>query len=62
MKQTIVKLPNQLFRVLYSTMNGYPTCNRVSVKKRGQKPFDGLRLNDGIETYLIIPKQTKETK
>lgn len=60
MKQKIVKIPVNLFRMLYTNPPENHVFSRVEVtKKKGSKPFSGISATDGIESFLIVPQNQK---
>jgi hypothetical protein len=59
-KQTTVRLPMDLFKILYATIDGNSAVyQRVEVRRKGQKSYSsGITASNGLDRFLIVP-QTK---
>lgn len=56
-KQKLVKVPANLFRLLYTTADTNPTFRRVEITtKDKKKSYNGIATADGIESFLIVSK------
>lgn len=57
-----VKVPQNLFRMLYTTLeagNSGAFSRVLCQKNKSSKAFNGILAQDGLENFLIIP-QTKQ--
>lgn len=54
LQQKIVRVPSELFRVLYLTS----AYTKVEVSKKDKK-FNGLTVNDGEKSLLIISEKSR---
>jgi|HubBroStandDraft_5_1064220.scaffolds.fasta_scaffold66720_4 hypothetical protein len=53
-KDTVVKVPANLFRTMYSAARSDNTT-KVTITTKSKKQFSALQISDGIETFLVIP-------
>ncbi len=55
-KDTVVKIPANLFRTMYASATNGGNTTKVSVTTKSQKTISGLQISDGIETFLVLPQ------